>query len=61
MKACGKDKNMGIITKHRADIGELKDIENAIAGDAKQTAILEYIAACDYPEVFEDEEGEPNE
>ncbi len=45
-----------IITKHRADIGELKDIENAIASDEKRNAILEYIAACDHPEIFEEEE-----
>lgn len=45
-----------IITRHKADIGELKDIENAIASDEKRNAILEYIAACDHPEIFEEEE-----
>ena len=45
-----------IIEKHIASIGERKDIENAIASDAKRNAILDYIAACDYPEVFDDEE-----
>lgn len=40
------------------DIGELKDIENTLAGDERRAAILEYIAVCDYPEVFEDEEME---
>ncbi|MBR0091713.1 MAG: hypothetical protein IJP92_08440 [Lachnospiraceae bacterium] len=55
-------KKKSIVTRHRADIGERKDIENAIAADAKRTAILEYIAACDYPEVFEEnEEAEENE
>ena len=36
-------KKKSIITRHRADIGERKDIENAIAADTKRTAILEYI------------------
>lgn len=58
MKACGKVVTMkkdSIITKHRANIGELKDIENAIAGQEKRDAVLDYIVACDYPEVFEDD------
>lgn len=45
-----------IITKHKADIGELKDIENALASQEKRDAILEYIAACDHPEIFDEEE-----
>lgn len=44
-----------IITKHRTNIGEFKDIENAIAGQEKRDAVLDYIVACDYPEVFEDD------
>lgn len=58
MKACGKVVTMrtkSIITKHRTDIGELKDIENAIGRQEKRDAMLDYIVACDYPEVFEDE------
>lgn len=51
-------KKESIITKHKADIGELKDIENVLADDSKRAAILEYIVACDYPEVFEEEENE---
>lgn len=51
-------KKESIITKHKTDIGELKDIENVLADDSKRAAILEYIAACDYPEVFEEEENE---
>lgn len=54
----GKMKKESIITKHKADIGELKDIENVLADDSKRAAILEYIVACDYPEVFEEEENE---
>lgn len=49
-------KNPSIITKHRTNVGELKDIENALSEDQKRQAILEYIAACDHPEVFEEEE-----
>ena len=45
-----------IITKHKYDIGELKDIENSIARNEKREAMLDYIIACDYPEVLEDEE-----
>jgi len=45
-----------IITKHTLDVQERKDLENAMAGDEKAKAVLEYIAACDYPEVFEEEE-----
>ena len=51
-----------IIKKHKTDIGELKDIENAIASQKKRDAMLDYIAACDYPEVFEaDSEVADNE
>lgn len=49
-------RNESIITRHRASIAERKDIENTLAGNAKRDAILEYIAACDHPEVFEEEE-----
>lgn len=49
-------KKESIIIKHALDIQERKDIENAMAGDEKTKAVLEYIAACDYPEVFEEEE-----
>lgn len=50
------NKPNSIITKHKMDIGERKDIEITLIGNAKRDAILDYIAACDYPEVFEDEE-----
>ena len=46
------------VTKYRSTIGERKDIENTLAGNAKRDAIVDYIAACDYPEVFEGEEGD---
>lgn len=45
-----------IITKHALNVQERKDLENAMAGDEKAKAALDYIAACDYPEVFEEEE-----
>ena len=46
------------VTKYRSTIGERKDIENTLTGNAKRDAIVDYIAACDYPEVFEGEEGD---
>lgn len=49
---------MSIITKHKTEIGERKDIENALASQEKRDAILEYIAICDHPEVFEEESEE---
>lgn len=64
MRACGKVVTMkmnSIITKHKAEIGELKDIEISIAGNEKREAMLDYIIACDYPEVLEDEEVMENE
>ena len=45
-----------IITKKKMSIGEAKDLENALAQQARRDAILEYIAACDHPEIFEEEE-----
>jgi hypothetical protein len=45
-----------IITKYKTSISERKDIENALAENDKRNAILDYIVACDYPEVFEDNE-----
>lgn len=50
-----------IITKHKMDIGEHKDIENVLAETARKDAILEYIAACDHPEIFEGEEEQIDE
>lgn len=51
-----------IITKYKSTPAERKDIENVLAGDARQAAILEYMAACDHPEIFdEDEEGAGDE
>lgn len=47
------------IVKFKTTPAERKDIENVLAEDEKQAAILEYIAACDHPEIFEEagEEG----
>ena len=50
--------NRSIITRHLAGIGERKDIENALAEQDKRDAILDYIAACDHPEIFEENEEE---
>lgn len=47
---------MSIITKHKMDIGEAKDIENAIAMKEKYEAFMDYIAVCDHPEILEEEE-----
>lgn len=59
MPPCGKDMRMeSIITKFKSSIGERKDIENVLAIDEKRDAILEYIVACDHPEVYEGEEDE---
>lgn len=44
-----------IIKKTKMDIGEAKDIENALAQKAKYEAFMEYIAICDHPEILEDE------
>jgi hypothetical protein len=52
---------MGIITKLKMDIGQAKDIENALATQERRDAILEYIAACDHPEIFEETEEVENE
>ena len=49
-----------LIKKMKMDIGEAKDIENAIAMKEKWEAFMDYIAVCDHPEILE-EEGENNE
>ena len=43
------------IEKRKIDIGEAKDIENAIAMKEKYEAFMEYIAICDHPEILDDE------
>lgn len=43
------------IEKRKTDIGEAKDIENAIAMKEKYEAFMEYIAICDHPEILDDE------
>ena len=47
-----------VIKKSKMDIGEAKDIENSIANAEKFQAFMDYIAACDHPEIFEDVEME---
>ena len=44
-----------------ADPKSIREMENLIADFERENTILEYIAACDYPEVFEDEEETENE
>lgn len=46
------------IIKKKLPLGVDKDIENTAANADRQQAILDYIAAMDYPEVFEQEETE---
>ena len=51
-------KQNSIIKHRKLDIGEAKDIENSLINQAKQDAILEYIAVCNYPEILENEQEE---
>ena len=44
---------MELIKKYKTTIAERKDIENALAVDEERDALLEYIVACDHPEVYE--------
>ena len=43
------------IEKLRLPIGQAKDVENAVANADKFQAFMDYVAACDYPEIIEDE------
>ena len=60
-EAYGRVKEMkkkSIITRHRADIGERKDIENAIAEAEEMKAIYEYnIMMGNIEDPQEDEDG----
>lgn len=47
-----------IIKRFKTDIGEKKDIENAIAEAENVKAFIDYIAVCDHPELLEEEEVE---
>lgn len=47
-----------IIKKSKMDIGEAKDVENSIANAERFQAFMDYIAACDHPEIFENVEEE---
>lgn len=49
------------IKRSKMDIGEQKDIENAIAQKEKYEAFMEYIAICDHPEILDDEDIEEGE
>lgn len=44
---------MALVKKYKTTIAERKDIENALAVDEERDALLEYITACDHPEVYE--------
>ena len=53
---------MGIIRTDKERIRELEQENAALAGEnAKLKATVEYIAVCDYPEVFDEEEETINE
>lgn len=45
-----------VIKKSKMDIGEQKDIENALAEADANKAFQDYIIACDHPELLPDEE-----
>lgn len=46
------------IRKQAMEIGQAKDMENTIAQKEKFEAFMEYIAICDHPEMFGDENEE---
>mgnify|MGYP007070047023 CR=1 FL=1 len=46
------------IQKRQLPAGVEKDIQNVVAKLEKLTADIEYIALCDHPEIFEEEETE---
>lgn len=50
-----------IIEKLNVSPAEAKDLENAIANVEKFQAFMDYIAACDHPEMFEESEETNNE
>lgn len=49
------------IVRKGANIKEAKELEIASASAERLTAILEYIAACDHPEILIPEGGIENE
>ncbi len=49
------------IKRNKMDIGQAKDIENAIAQKEKYEAFMEYIEICDHPEILGDEDIEEGE
>lgn len=49
------------IIKNKMDIGQAKDIENAVANVEKYQAFMDYIAVCDHPEILEESEVSENE
>ena len=49
------------IIKNKMDIGQAKDIENAVANVEKYQAFMDYIAVCDHPEILEESEVTENE
>lgn len=44
--------------KRKMDVGQEKDVENAIAKTEQYEAFMEYIAVCDHPEMLDDAEVE---
>ena len=46
------------IMKRKMDVGQEKDVENAIAKTEQYEAFMEYIAVCNHPEMLDDAEVE---
>ena len=46
------------IKKSKMDIGQQKDVENAMAVSADYQAFMDYIAVCDHPELLPEEIAE---
>lgn len=46
------------IKKSKMNIGEQKDVENAMAMSAEYAAFMDYIAVCDHPELLPEEVAE---
>ena len=49
------------IEKSKMTIPESKDMENALANAESFKAFMDYIAVCDHPEIFDNEEVLENE
>ena len=45
-----------IINRLKMDVGQAKDVENALAEADNNKAFQDYIICCDHPELLEDDE-----